>query len=126
MFDTYFDCGKYVTDLHSTAEDAVREGFNTSVDLHSLTRCIVKGSWRDASTWLTACNPDEAKSIRNKLMAYLGTILLNDDNISDRNQACSDAIKELSRVNYISDNTQLAIISAVVFDVIRKFKEYPR
>lgn len=117
---------KFLASPTCTAEEAVRVEYTTTLDIYALNRAIFRGNWRAASEWLKKCNPEDVRLIKGKLSAYLRTILLDDQDFSERNRAVSEAIKELTKVNYNSDETQLATIAAVAYDLSEKFKGFTK
>lgn len=117
---------KYLADPTNSAEEAVRLGINTKVDIRALNKAIVRGKWKQAAEWLQSVNPSDVKEIRGMLAKYLRTILLNDQEFSDRNDIIAQSIKTLTQVNYMGDESQLALISAVAYELASKFRAYSK
>ena len=117
---------KYLADPNASAEEAVRLGVNTKVDIRALNKAIIRGKWKEVAQWLQGVNPNDVKEIRGMLAKYLRTILLNDQEFSDRNGLIAESIKTLTTVNYLGDEGQLALISAVAYELASKFRAYSR
>jgi DNA polymerase-3 subunit gamma/tau len=114
---------KYLEDKTGSAEDAIKGDGVSEVDVRALNREIFRGSWRGASKWLQNCNAKDAQQIRYKLANYFRQILLDDVEFSDRNDELAEAIKTLVGMQYIGDESQVAGICAVAYQIAKKFKK---
>ena len=117
---------KYVTDPQCTAEEAVRLEVNATLDIRALNRAIIKGKWKDAAKWLKTVNANDVNQIRSQLAVYLRQILLNDPDYGERNQVLADGIKTLTSLQFVGSETQVALMTAVVYELCSKFRSYTR
>lgn len=112
---------KYLEDKLCTAEDAAKPDI-TEVDVRALNSEIFRGNWRGAAKWLRSCSSKDAQQIRNQLASFFRKVLLDDTEFSDRNDALADAIKTLTSMQFVGEDTQVAAMSAVAYQIAKEFR----
>lgn len=106
-------------------EDAANVEQTNAFNSKALIRSLIKGDWNGARVELKNATTEDARTIRAGVSAYLKSILLDSDDLSDRTEAVARAIDKIA-LAHGEDSTILAVISSACFEVARKFQRHSR
>lgn len=113
---------KYYTG--QTPEDAAKVDVAANVDVLPLTRAIIKGSWADASEFLSRAQAVNARGMRIGVISYLRTILLESADMSERTRAVAMAIRTLAALPNAEDLTMACALAAECYQLTELFSKY--
>jgi DNA polymerase III subunit gamma/tau len=111
---------KYVAG--AAPEEAAMVDVVTELNTYALCRSLVKAQWASVAAILKEAKPEDARAIRTSVSAYLRTILLDEEEYSERATRVADAIDRLTSLVGMEDQVQLSAVSAALYKVSKFFK----
>lgn len=109
----------------SRPEEAALVEVSTEFDVNAVWQCLRIGDWGKVARHLQKAKPEDARGLRNYLAKVLSNALLDEEDFTKRTQIVASGIKALA-ANYGDDSMALSALSAILYFLCKKFKEYKR
>lgn len=109
----------------STPEEAAMQ-VSTEIDTHAICRSVVSGQWEKVARQLMEAKPEDARSIRYAVAAYLKSILLGETEFNTRVEVVAQGIIELAHNYGIGDSLQVSSLAATLYKLCKTFRSYRR
>jgi hypothetical protein len=101
--------------------DVAVTGAESNVNTKRLCTMLLQGEWKPVRAELELAQPSDARLIRGSILGFFRKVLVNPKPRGAKLSLVAEAIQEVSRVGWSDDATMLASLSAVCYNLAKKF-----